>query len=340
MAKVTIKDIAKKAGVSKTSVSFAFNEPSQLPEATVQRILEAAEELGYVPDPIARILKTGKTGTIGILVPQPIHEITRNPFFSEFIEGVGEVCTMDGFSMMIVPPLKGSMERAIANATVDGFLTLGLELKKSAMVVLDNRDVPFVMVDSDPEDGVAAVNIDDEKGGFLAMDYILQAGHKKIAIIAMRSGKEGKYKDYLGTLRKRVKGYQTALEAFDLSMDHEKIRLIECASTLQGGRHAFDEIWKSDLRPTAVVAMSDIIALGIMRAARDQAVKIPDALSLIGFDDIPFASLISPPLTTISQPIRKKGKVAAELLVEHIKGNADISHKILPVKLVERGTVR
>jgi alanine racemase len=340
MAKVTIKDIAEKAGVSKTSVSFAFNEPSQLPEATVQRILEAAEELGYVPDPIARILKTGKTGTIGVLVPQPIHEIARNPFFSVFTEGVGEVCTMDGFSLMIVPPLKGSMERAIANATADGFLTLGLEPKKSAMVVLNKRDVPFVMVDSDPEDSVAAVNIEDEKGGYLAMDHILRAGHRKITIISVRSGKEQRYQEYLGTLRRRVKGYLSALKEYDLSIEDEEVHLIECASTLHGGRLAFNEIWKSDQKPTAIVTMSDIIALGVMDAARDNDVSVPDDLSIIGFDDIPYSSLTSPPLSTISQPIRKKGKLAAEMLVEHIEGKIDQSHILLPVSLIERGSVR
>jgi hypothetical protein len=142
MARVKIKDIAEKAGVSKTAVSFAFNNPEHLSEGTVKHILSIAEEMGYTPDPVARNLITGKTGTIGLLVPQPIPEIIRNPFTPEFIEGIGEVCTLEGLSLLLVPPLKGSMQRAIGNAAVDGFLTLGLEESKSTMVVLRQRGVP------------------------------------------------------------------------------------------------------------------------------------------------------------------------------------------------------
>ncbi len=161
MARINIKDIAERAGVSKTTVSFAFNNPERLPEARVKQILQIAAEMGYTPDPVARTLSTGKTGTIGILVPQPIPEIIRNPFMPEFLEGVGEICTEASLSLMIVPPIKGSMQRAISNAAVDGFLTLGLEEHKDTMMVLRQRGVPYVTVDSDPIEGVPAVNVVD-----------------------------------------------------------------------------------------------------------------------------------------------------------------------------------
>jgi len=130
MSRITIKDVAEKAGVSITSVSFAFNNPERLPEGTVQKILEVAEEIGYVPNPIARSMLTGRTGIIGILVPQPTTEIIRNPFWAEFIEGVAEVCLREGFSILLVPPLEGSVKRAVAKTAVDGFITIGLELYK------------------------------------------------------------------------------------------------------------------------------------------------------------------------------------------------------------------
>ena len=121
MPKVTIKDIAAKAGVSKTAVSFAFNKPDQLSEATLQRILAVAEELGYTPDPVASNLKTRQTGCIGLLVPQPLPLISRNPHMLAFIEGVGSTCHDAGLSLMLVPPLKGNLRRAIVRAAVDGF---------------------------------------------------------------------------------------------------------------------------------------------------------------------------------------------------------------------------
>ena len=135
MPKVNITDIALRAGFSKTAVSFAFNNPSKLSEVTVRHILEVAESMGYAPDPVARSMTTGKTGTIGLLLPQSIPEMIRNPYFPEFIEGIGEVCNHSGLSLMLVPPLKGSIRRAIVNAAVDGFLTLGLEQTKATMVV-------------------------------------------------------------------------------------------------------------------------------------------------------------------------------------------------------------
>ena len=215
MARINIKDIAERAGVSKTAVSFAFNNPERLPETRVRQILQIAEEMGYTPDPVARTLSTGRTGTIGILIPQPIPEIIRNPFMPEFLEGVGEICTEASLSLMIVPPLKGSIQRAVTNAAVDGFLTLGLEEYKATMAVLRQRGVPYVTVDSDPIDGVPAVNVDDENGAQAVMQHVLEAGHRQITILGIRSGKLGHYEEYAGTLRHRIDGYLSALSRWD-----------------------------------------------------------------------------------------------------------------------------
>ncbi|MBA4379225.1 MAG: alanine racemase [Anaerolinea sp.] len=339
MARVTIKEIAKKAGVSVTSVSFAFNNPIRLPEATVQHILEVAEELGYIPNPIARSMKTGRTGALGILVPQPFTEIIRNPFLYEFLEGVAEVCTAAGYSLMIVPPLEGSVKRAIGMAAVDGFLTLGLELFKSTMVVLRQREVPFVMVDSDPIDGVPVVNVDDESGARAVMAHVLKAGHRDVAILGIRSGKDGHYQEYTGTLRQRMAGYISALAAFDLELDQRRVQLTECPSTISGGQKGFRQLWKRTNHLTAVVAMSDIIAIGVIDAAQQAGIRVPEDLSVVGFDDISFSKLINPALTTVSQPIQRKGKLAAELLVKCIKGECEPSHIKLNTKLIVRASV-
>lgn len=339
MARVTIKEIAEKAGVSITSVSFAFNNPNRLPEATVQRILEVAEELGYTPNPIARSMNTGRTGAIGILVPQPLTEIIRNPFLPEFLEGVSEVCTAAGYSLMIVPPLEGSVKRAIGNAAVDGFLTLGLELYKSTMVVLRQRGIPLVMVDSDPIEGVPAVNIDDEAGAYAAMRHVLEAGHRDISILGIRSGKEGRYQEYTGTLRRRMRGYLSALAEYGLELDHRRVQLIECSSTASGGRNGFHRVCNRKYRSTAIVAMSDIIAVGAIDAARRSGVQVPQNLSIVGFDDIPFARLITPALTTVAQPLRRKGKLASELLIRQLSGEGEAVHHVLQTKLVVRESV-
>lgn len=339
MPKVNITDIALRAGVSKTAVSFAFNNPSKLSEATARHILEIAESMGYAPDPVARSMTTGKTGTIGLLLPQSIPEMIRNPYFPEFIEGIGEVCNHSGLSLMLVPPLKGSMRRAIVNAAVDGFLTLGLEEFKATMMVLRQRDVPFVTVDSDPIEDVPAINIDDESGARMVMEHILNAGHRQIAILAIRSGKQGHYQDYVGTLGARMKGYLTALEQVGLKVDGRHVRLVECVCTEEGGREGFNTLWKSQRKPTAIVSMSDIIAIGAMKAAQTSGLEIPGDLSIAGFDDIPLAGLVHPGLTTVSQPSILKGKLAGEILVKLLNSTIEPKHHLLPTTLVQRGSV-
>lgn len=334
-----IKDIADRAGVSKTAVSFAFNKPERLSQATLQHIMKIAEELGYTPDPLARSMTTRKTGAIGLLLPQPIPEIIRNPSIPEFIEGIGEVCTEAGLSLLLVPPLKGSIQRAIVNAAVDGILTLGLEEHKATMVVLRQRGVPYVTVDSDPISGAPAVNIDDELGACNVMRTVLQAGHRRISILAIRSGKLGHYQEYAGTLRHRVDGYLEALSEYGLTIDGRNVHLVECPSTEKGGEAGFQAIWKRKRHPTAIVAMSDIIAIGAMKAAQAEGIRVPEELSIAGFDDIPLAGLIRPALTTVAQPMNRKGRLAAELLIQTINGTAEPVHHLLPTELVIRESV-
>jgi len=341
MAKITISEIARRAGVSKTAVSFAFNYPERLSEETLSRILAVADEVGYAPDPVASNLKTRRTGCIGILVPQPLPIMTRNPYLLTFIEGVGEVCHESGMSVMLVPPLKGNLRRAIVRAAVDGFLTLGLETFRGTMVVLQQRGVPFVMVDSDPTPDIPCVNIDDEAGAYAAMAYALRLGHRQIAILGIRSGHHGDYHKYAGTLQRRVAGYARALGEYGLSLDMPGIQLLECECDTAGGYEGMQTLWQSRWRPTAIVAMADVIAIGVMQAARELGLRIPDDLSLIGYDDLEASSLTCPALTTIRQPTAEKGRVAAQLLLQHIEERSlAAEHIVLPVELVERESFR
>jgi DNA-binding LacI/PurR family transcriptional regulator len=339
MGKVTIKDIAKAAGVSITTVSFAFNNPDRLPDETVQRILALAEELEYSPDPIARSMMSGRTDTLGILLANPFSEILHNPFLYEFLEGFGEVCTSSELSIKIIPPREDGFKHSIINACVDGIVTLGVDPSYSVMVALRQRGVPFVMVDTDSIDGVPTLNIDDKKGAFRQMEFILKAGHRDIVILGIRSGFKGQHEKYIGTLRRRIDGYLAALDKFDLHLDGHHVRLVESPCTCDGGRRAFQRVWQIKPRPTALVCMCDIIAFGAVDAAHKNGVRIPKDLSIIGFDDVPFSSLINPPLTTIHQPLRRKGKLAAEMLVKHIKGELESSQQVLRTRLVIRGSV-
>ena len=339
MAKVTISQIAKEAGVSKTAVSFAFNDPTQLAPATVRHIREIAERLGYTPDPIARSMTTRRTNALGLLLPQDIATALANPFYAQFIRGMGHVCGRAGMTLMLVPPLWGSMMKAIPHATVDGFVVVGLEVDRGEIQLMRRRDMPFVMVDSEAPDDVPSVNVDDRSGAQMAMEHVLARGHRQIAIVAIESGKGGHVEEYTGTLAARLGGYRAALDAYGLALDDPQVQLIEAPTSWAGGRAAFARLWDGPQRPTAIVAMSDIIAIGAMEAAIERNLQLPRDLSVVGFDDLPDAHYVRPGLTTVRQPVEEKGVLAAEVLVAALQREHALDHHILPCELVERQSV-
>ena len=335
---VTIADIAAAAGVSKTSVSYTFNNPDRVAEGTARRIQFIADQLGYSPNPLARSMSKGRTGTFGVLVPQALEEVLANPFFATFLGGVAATVQDAGYSILLVPPVKGSVERAIGNAAVDGFLTLGLETFRPTMHVLERRRLPYVMVDSEPANDLACVNVDDITGACDAMRLVLQSGHRCIALLGIRSPQRGRWRDYTGTLRRRMTGYNRALEDYGLSMESPGVRLLETEVSEQGGRTALRRLLRQHPRPTAVVAMSDLIAIGALEEALEQGLDVPQDLAIVGFDDIPQAEWVRPALTTVRQPTHEKGKLAAQLLVDLVADDAAPRHIILPTSLVVRQT--
>jgi len=339
MAKVTISQIAKEAGVSKTAVSFAFNDPSQLSSNTVRHIHEIAEQLGYTPDPIARSMTTRRTNALGLLLPQDIATALANPFYAQFIRGMGHVCGRVGLTLMLVPPLWGSMLKAIPHATVDGFVVVGLEVDRGEIQLMRRRDVPFVMVDSEAPADVPSVNVDDRSGARAVMSHVLDQGHRRIAMICIESGKAGQIEEYTGTLAARLAGYREALEARGLALDSADVQVLEAATSWEGGQAAFDQLWGSGRRPTAIVAMSDIMAIGVMDAAKARGLQLPRDLSVAGFDDLPDARHMLPGLTTVRQPVEEKGRLAADVLVAALAKSDAIDHHILPTELVIRQSV-
>jgi DNA-binding LacI/PurR family transcriptional regulator len=339
MAKVTITQIAKEAGVSKTAVSFAFNDPSQLAPNTVRHIREIAERMGYTPDPIARSMTTRRTNALGLLLPQDIATALANPFYTQFIRGIGHVCGQVGLTLMLVPPLWGSVLKAIPDATVDGFVVVGLEVDRGEIQLMRRRDVPFVMVDSEAPEDVPSVNVDDRSGAQAVMRHVLSKGHRQIALVCIESGKAGHVEEYTGTLAARLSGYRAALAEYGLSLDDPGIQLVEAPTSWEGGQAAFEQIWAAKQRPTAIVAMSDIIAIGVMDAAKSHRLHLPRDLSVAGFDDLPDARHMRPGLTTVRQPVEEKGRLAAEVLVAALQKEDGVNHHILPTELVVRQSV-
>lgn len=332
MSRVTIQEVATAARVSPTTVSFAFNQPGQLSEATRKRVLATARRLGYTPHPAARSLSMKRSGSVGLLTPQPLETVFANPFVAELIQGIGDVCAEHDLTLLLVPPLNGSLESAIARAAVDGFITLGLNAGDQTVETLRRLDLPCVLLDADPPAGSPAVNVDDLGGALMAAEHLLQLGHRSIAILALGPAREEQARKGVGA--RRLAGYRKAIKAAGLPAPTLEV----AGATYAAGADAFGRLWSRKRRPTAVLAMSDMAAIGLMAAARAAGVRVPEDLSVVGFDDLPVAAWVHPGLTTVHQPIPEKGRQAARLLIASLGGGAVHSPKPLPTRLIVRGS--
>src|ERR1700738_1400198 len=188
MTRVTISDVASAAGVSKTAVSFAFNHPERLGQATLARGVGLAPDLGYPPHPAARPLSMPRSGTIGVLIPQRLSTVFANPFLGELIQGLGEQCEEHDLTLLLVPPLDGSLEGAIRAASVDGFISLGLSAGDPALDTMRRLGIPAVLIDSEDTPGETAVNVDDTGGAEAAARHLLELGHRELALVVLPPG--------------------------------------------------------------------------------------------------------------------------------------------------------
>jgi alanine racemase len=330
VSRVTIADVASAAGVSKTAVSFAFNNPEKLGQATLERVLGVAHDLGYTPHPAARALSMRRSGTIGVLVPQPLSTVFANPFLAELIQGLGELCEEHDLTMLLVPPLDGSLEGAIRQASVDGFISVGLGPDDRALDMLDRIGIPTVLVDSDASPAHPAVNVDDAGGAEAAARHLLELGHRDLAIIVLPPTRSEVA--YTPTAARRLAGYQAALSESGTPAPY----VVTAGISMAAGARAFETLPRGRHRPTGVLAMSDVAAIGLMSAAQSAGVRVPDDLSVVGYDDLPMSSWTNPSLTTVHQPIVEKGRLAARLLIQRMKGKAVESPRPLSTSLVVR----
>jgi len=342
VARPRIEDVAERAGVSKTAVSFAFNQPEHLNEATRDRILQVAEELGYRPSPIARRLAAQRTDQIGLVVPQSTHDIFANPFLPELVRGIGDVCDGEGIAVVIVPPVRGSIARSVEGALVDGLILLGLPSDHPELSKVRRGGLPVVALDVEAFGNAAVIAVDDTAGAEMAARHLAELGHRDIAVVLIAAHVDSPVDEHAGIIMCISFGIRAG---FGLAPEQDSdgvtaLRVLSTGVSEEGGRAAFDALAEGGPLPTAVMCMSDVTAIGLMNAAIDAGLRLPEDLSLTGFDDIPAASWVQPRLTTVHQAIREKGRLAAARLIEAIreKGERQASIEILPTRLVVRGS--
>lgn len=346
--RITIKDIAELAGVSKTTVSFAFNEPNRIGTETRERILAIAEEHGYVPDPVARTMSSKRVGTIGLLVPQSIPITFANRYMSQILSGLGEACETNRYTLTLIPPLEGSLYNSVRNASVDGFITLGLLPNMEAVRIIQQRHIPFVTIDGSDEHDIPSVSVDDRSSARTLMQHVLGFGHRNVGILSLGQdesrpsweSEELTGTHYSGISELRLAGCEDALREVGLSIGSENVPAINVGASMTAGWKAASDLLRRGTPPTAIVALCDEVALGAYRAADELGLRIPEDVSIAGFDGIIEGELVKPKLTTLVQPGFEKGRAAGLMLFNIIAGHPPVETRtMIPTSLREGDSV-
>lgn len=337
--RTTISDIAKASGYSKTAVSFAFNCPERISKEAKEKILAVAKELRFSPDPMARNFSKGRHMSIGFLLPQKLSDSLSNPYTQEVIKGIGMVCEEHGYTVMLIPPLHASIAEAIKNAPVDGLIAMGFFFNKKISEAFKVRNLPVVVIDGIGEKGMISVSIDDVKASETIMDTVLDSGHRDIAIVTLPDDAYAFSTPEEATTicKKRKLGYQMSMLKHGIRP--EDAIIASCGATLEEGKKVAREILKNG-KPSCILCMSDIVALGLIGELRAQGYSIPEDISVVGFDGIMDPALTGVELTTISQSAIEKGLLSATLLFQELEGTPVEEENQIAYTLIEGKTLR
>ncbi|MBC7319812.1 LacI family DNA-binding transcriptional regulator [bacterium] len=310
MKRANIQDVAKLAGVSPSTVSRALNGFPGISERTRQRVIEAAKKLNYKPNYRGQILTTRSTKNIGLLIT----DIT-NPFFPELVRGAEETASEYGYTILL-----GNTSESIEKETnyldffsrgpVDGVIISASRIPNEHIINLAEEGLPIVVINRILEHPkISYVSTDMEKGGYLATKHLIELGHTRIAFINGPSHSEAAERRFLG--------YKKALAEFKIRYNSNLVSFN--VPVAESGHKETIRLLHTKNPPTAIFTYNDLMAFGVMKAVKDLGIRIPDDLSVVGFDDIFFSSFTDPPLTTIRQPKEELGKKAVELLLKLMK---------------------
>jgi len=330
----TIREVAREAGVSIATVSHALSGKRPVSERTRSKIARAADRLGYRPNAIAAAMTTGRTQTLGIVVPD-----IANPFFGELLGAVERAAAARGYSVIassseLDPELEARSVRTLVDRRVDALIHLaGSDVPNAALGEVDAGEVALVCLDEELPNlpaGSSLLTVDNAAGGALAARHLCELGHLELGVIGGPAG--------LPTARARLTGFCRAAVERAVGPPASCIRHAP-AYTVEAGRVAALDLLQAAPELTALFCANDLIALGVCAAARELGRRVPEDLSVVGFDDSFVAALVAPPLTTIRQPVARLGKEAAEVAIDLVEGRRTGPVRLtLPVELVVRGS--
>lgn len=340
----TLDDVAEAVGVSRATVSNAYNRPDQLSGELRERVLRAATELGYPgPDPTARSLATSRTGAIAVLLDTSLSAAFSDPALSVTLDALTRVVDPHGHALLLLPGGSegGPPASRVLTAQADVAVAYSLADEAPALEAVRARGWPLVVVDQPLLPDAARVGCQDRAGAALAARHLLELGHRRFGIFAacsritpgggaltVASAARAAFHD----TRERLAGYLAALGSAPVVV--EEAAGLSAESAMAGA----SVLLARTPRPTAVLCMSDQLALAVLAVAAQLGIGVPEELSVVGFDDSPPAGWSSPPLTTVRQDLAAKGRIAGELVLELLAGGQVPPPSEVPVSLVVRGS--
>jgi len=325
---ITIKDIAKRAGVSHTTVSRALNGNPSIPEKTTLVIRKLADEMGYLPSAAARGLKTNKSQAIGVIVSR-----IDNPYFGEIVQGIEEVLQQKGYSVFIASShLDFSSERNIVQAfaehRVDGVIICSVTFDSDHADFLKKYEMPIVVVNNEsPEEYRCSIAHDDVDGARRVTRHLLSLGHQHIAYIGNSNANR--------INEDRLLGFRAEMQKSGITVNDQWI--INCeGSEIEDGVQGLQRLLDVESHPTAIFCFNDLMAIGVLSELNQRKIHVPDEISVAGFDNIPYSAFTTPPLTTFDQPKKLIGTEAAQLMLNILENSVE-EEKGEPVTHIMRG---
>ncbi|MPW26892.1 substrate-binding domain-containing protein [Alkalibaculum sp. M08DMB] len=330
---VKIKDVAREANVSVATVSRVLNNIPLVNDETKKRVQDAIDRTGYKPNAIARSLKMQRTNTFGIMIP----DITQ-AYYTQVVRGVEDVCNIYDYNIILCntdsdPIKEHTYLNVFLEKQCDGILFIGKSLSEDLILAITNSRVPIVLgALSDSEERVPSVSINNDEAAYDITKYLIDNGHKKIGFLT-----DEDEISYVGIERK--KGYIRALESVGIEVNNDYE--LKGKYTIKGGYDLMDKMLKLKDRPTAVVALNDEMALGAIRKAEDVGLKVPEDMSVIGFNNFSISEWVKPTITTVAQPMYDIGAISARMLIKTINNKQDENKSIfVPHEIIIRDSVK